>query len=84
MFDLTRCTSSSPACEIVENWIKVLSNHLKSTVNYSEHLREILVNRANFVRLKFKKLLLITFNFRFHSARVIYNNCNDNVNNRLN
>ena len=56
MFDLTRCTSSSPAREIVENWIKVLSNHLKSTVNYSERLHKILVNRANFVRLKFKKL----------------------------
>ena len=56
MFDLTRCTSSSPAREIVENWIKVLSNHLKSTVNYSESLHKILVNQANFVRLKFKKL----------------------------
>ena len=40
----------------MKGWIDAISKRLKTDISYSDQLYEILVNQANHLRLKFRKL----------------------------
>ena len=56
LYDVTVRNSTSPSEPTIREWISKLNDSLKTRLRYMQQLGKILVNRANFVRQKVKKM----------------------------
>lgn len=56
LYDVTVRDSTSPSEPTIREWISKLNDSLKTRLRYTQRLAMVLVNRANFVRQKVRKM----------------------------